>query len=99
MSGSGWKVVVMTSADISAHKHQHLQDAYAALFVAAGAPPAAIMFGEKSMAGATFSYYFNPSAAQLAASLLAQYGAVDCPAPDPTQLAVHVANRGGGAAG
>jgi hypothetical protein len=96
VSGGGWKMVVMTSADISARKNEVLRDAFAVLYIAAGAPVDAGMYDDGNFAGPTVTFYFSPRAVALAGALLAQYGAIDCSPPaNLPGLAVHVGRKGG----
>lgn len=91
-----WKKVTFTSGDIAANRHNLLHERFAAVWSAAGAPPAAIMYGPLQSRDRN-NYYFTPRAAEVAAALLQSYGAVDCSEPDTRSLAVLVKNSGAGA--
>lgn len=93
-----WKRVTIDATARAAGIGSKLQDEFAAIFMAAQAPPAAAMYGNLGATGPR-DYYFSPAAAGLASGLLAAYLAVDCPAPDTRTLVVLVNNLGAGPAG
>jgi hypothetical protein len=92
----GWKVVTLTMDDVTADKNVALQNAFVAVWTAAGAPPSAAMYGDKDISDGLYRFYFTPAAVMLTLDLLERFGAVDCPEPELRQLAVHVKSPGAG---
>jgi hypothetical protein len=91
-----WKVVTLTANDVSAGKNMALQNAFAATWMAVGAPPDAAMYGDKNIRDGLYRFYFTPAAVMLTLDLLEKFGAVDCPEPEIHKLSVHVKNSGAG---
>jgi hypothetical protein len=89
-----WKRVVIDPNSMAVEMGSRLQDEFFSAFVAAHAPPAAVMYGDLRRVGGARSYYFSPEAARLVPRLLASYMATDCPEPDVHNLAVLVDNKG-----
>jgi hypothetical protein len=87
-----WMCVSLSPADISAGLEMTLQEAFTKVWIAAGTPPDAIMYATRSARNSRC--YFTPAAVNLAQSLLATFGAVDCPEPDVHKLNVLVRNEG-----
>jgi hypothetical protein len=91
-----WKSVTFTGQDIRDGKVMRLQEQFAEIFMRAGAPAAAVMYGSGTVLRDGDICYFTPAAADLAPKLLQMYGAVDCAAPDVRFLPVLVKNSTGG---
>ena len=87
-----WKCVIFSPQGIAAGRKAALQNAFASLWMAAGAPPDAAMYGAKSVRDGRC--FFTPAAGKLAGPLLQNYGAVDCAEPDLRALIVLVKNEG-----
>ena len=88
-----WQKIAATNDDEVSGKFATLQDEFAVVFTAAGLPPEAVMYRDNETPGAG-DFYFSPRAAEIAAVLLAAYGAVECEPPDLQRLAVLVRNEG-----
>lgn len=88
-----WKKIVIASGAHEAITASRLQDEFVEIWMAAGAPPEAVMYGGMGVRQEN-DHYFTPAAAALAGALLARYGAVDCDEPDVTGLAILVKNSG-----
>jgi hypothetical protein len=69
-----------------------LQEAFEKIWIAAGAPPDAAMYGGES--ARDNRCFFTPAAVTLAQPLLSKWGAVNCPPPDTRKLIVLVRNQG-----
>ena len=74
-----WQTVTLTHEDVSAGRHERLQNEFDNLFTLSGGPKDAGMF--KSPEVNMHIYYFSPGAVRIAAQLIARYGGVDCLAP------------------
>lgn len=86
-----WMCVVFSPSEAAASQDA-LQEAFARVWMAAGAPPDAVMYGGYSVRDNRC--YFTPAAVTLARPLLLSFAAVDCPAPDTQRLTVLVRNQG-----
>src|ERR1700735_1331706 len=89
-----WKKVTLIAKDVTAGKNFQLQNEFTAIWMAAGAPSNAAMYGDMVLHDDLYRFYFTPAAVMLALPLLERFGAQDCPEPDVKQLAVHVRNSG-----
>lgn len=79
--------------DISTRKHMALQNEFEAVFIAFAAPTGAGMFQDRDHTR-SHGYYFSPNAVAIASSMLAGYGAVECPAPRQSEVGILVAHAG-----
>jgi hypothetical protein len=84
--------ITFSTHEAAAGRLGTVQEAFAAVWVAAGAPPDAIMYDAKP--ARDNRCFFNPAAVALARPLLLSYGAVDCPEPDLRTLNILVRNEG-----
>ena len=88
-----WYKVPMSWDDIAANKHTALQDAFTALFMAAGAPKDAAMFTSADIRKNVD--YFSPRAVEIAKTLIVRSGGVECPAPTRSAVDLLVGSRSG----
>lgn len=82
----------VTLPDDAAIRETILQDAFAKVWVKAGAPPEEIMYRTELSIGS--QYFFTPVAVSIARPLLLQFGGADCPEPNVGELIVMVKNEG-----
>jgi hypothetical protein len=85
----GWMRVPLSPADIAAGRENIIQDAFANVWTAAGAPPDAVMYATPALADEHFCY-FTPAAVSIARRLLLTFGAEDCAEPDIDELIIMV---------
>jgi hypothetical protein len=88
-----WMRVPLSPAEIAAGREGIIQDVFANVWTAAGAPPDAVMYTTPDLADEHFCY-FTPAAVVIARQLLSTLGGVDCPEPDLAELVVLVRNDG-----
>ncbi len=88
-----WKIVTLTNDGNGIANGSKLQDEFVKIFIAAGAPTNATMYGNKSIIEEN-SYWFSPGAVEIASPLLELFGAKECEAPDIQRLALLVRNSG-----
>jgi hypothetical protein len=79
-----WHKVILSDADITAHKHLELQNEFTGLWFAAGGPKDAGMFTSTD----SHDYFFSPGAVSMAVPILARYGSVECSAPTKSEANV-----------
>jgi hypothetical protein len=89
---ASWMCITLSVSEAAAGRQSAIQDAFANVWIAAGAPPDAAMYGGKS--ARDNRCFFTPGAVTLARPLLLSFGAVDCPEPDVRTLIVLVRNSG-----
>jgi hypothetical protein len=94
-----WKKVTLNADDIAAGVDNRLQEAFAARFIAVGAPHDAVMYGNLDTAAEGYHFFFSPAAVAIAGPLLDSYASVDCPEPAPGTFAVLVRNATTGRGG
>jgi hypothetical protein len=75
-----WYKVTMSKQDVAQDKHLDVENAFASLFLAAGAPVDAGMFGNIDVAD-EYVYLFSPAASTFFSAMLASHNAVECLAP------------------
>ena len=75
-----WFVIALTQEQVSAGHLARIIETFTDLFIAAGSPPGAAMFGASYEDGRR-DLYFNPSAAILAKDLIPLNGARPCSTP------------------
>src|SRR5688572_7794101 len=98
-----WMKVNLSQDDVASGKIMQIQEAFAAIFISAGGPPEAAMFGRSRVDAALLgdgfdadadgdngyqTLYFSPAAAQLAQKLIFQYGGILCDQPGRSALLV-----------
>ena len=88
----GWMCVTYSPQEAAAGRLSQIQEAFAKVWIAAGAPPDAAMYGSESVRD--HRCFFTPGAASLAPALLLSFGAVDCAEPDIRNLPVLLRNAG-----
>lgn len=74
-----WYKIAFSAADVASGRAIELQEKFSDLFLMAGGPSDAGMFGSASVLAN--DYFFSPAAAALAPLLMASYGATSCAAP------------------
>ncbi|MEQ8226942.1 MAG: hypothetical protein RIA64_02560 [Rhodospirillales bacterium] len=74
-----WMKFEMSSEEVKG-KFEEIQEAFAAVFIALGAPPKAAMFCDEPTTPQP-AFYFSPLAARLFPTILKTRGAVHCSAP------------------
>ena len=77
-----WKKVTLSDHDISAGRDIALEDAFSAIFKAAGAPHGAAMYGNFDTISEGHHFFFSPAAMNIASQILGSYAAKDCYEPD-----------------
>ena len=75
-----WFVIALSQEQVSAGHLSRIVETFTDLFIAAGSPPGAAMFGASREDGGS-DLYLNPSAARLAKDLIPANGARPCPPP------------------
>ena len=93
-SDMAWKKVALTLGEVASGENVRLQNAFDQIFLSNGAPKDATAYARETNAE-PFEYFYSPLAAEIAAMLLARYGAVDCDPPDVKSL-VALTRRGKG---
>jgi hypothetical protein len=91
-----WKKIVLDREQIREGIGDHIQEAFVYRVADAGWPEDAILYGSQNVGEGGQVYYFPPSAAKAAPELLSVYDAIDCPAPDLSQLKPLVVRTPGG---
>jgi hypothetical protein len=89
---ASWMRITLSISEAAAGRQSAIQDAFAKLWLAAGAPPDAAMYGGKLPRDN--DCFFTPAAVTLARPLLLSLGAVNCAPPDVRTLNVLVRNEG-----
>jgi hypothetical protein len=89
---ASWMCITLSVSEAAMGRQSVIQDAFANVWIAAGAPPDAAMYGGKLPQDNCC--FFTPAAVTLARPLLLSFGAVDCPSPDIRTLNVLVKNEG-----
>jgi hypothetical protein len=87
-----WYKVTLSHEDIAVRRGITLQESFADLFVAYGAPKGAAMFSNPTIG--IHEYYFSPAAAELAEVLIAGYSGVPCDAPTRKEVHILVSHAG-----
>jgi hypothetical protein len=87
-------VVTLTDDDITRHAHIRLQDRFAQVFVAAGAPMDAVMFGNRGPGTKGHRFYFSRKAAGMLPLTLHEWSPVSCEAPARETVSLLVGNGG-----
>ena len=82
---SGWYKVTLSVSEVASGKGIILQEQFSALFIAAGAPRDAGMFGSRDVM--LNIYYFSPGAIGFAMPLILAFAGVEC--QPPTKSEVH----------
>lgn len=75
-----WYKVDLTLGDVTRGKEIKISDEFGELFMSAGGPRGAALFG-RGMPGGDMALYFSPAAALLAKVLVAAHGGEPCQAP------------------
>lgn len=83
-----WFKITLTDNDILSLKGMELQEEFARLFAAAGAPQGTALFSAHE--GGLHEYYFSPSAAAIARAMIRRYAGVECPAPAESSVSLLV---------
>jgi hypothetical protein len=91
-----WKKIVLDGDDIRRGIGDRIQEAFVERIAEAGWPEDAIMYGNQNEWEGEQTYYFPPSAVKAAPELLSVYDAIDCLAPDLSQLKPVVFRTPGG---
>jgi hypothetical protein len=81
----GWKFVQLTDAELATGKLIKLQKEFFELCLLHDMPPNVAMYGGQGSRNRG-KYYFTPDATEIAAVLLASYGATDCEEPQVETL-------------
>jgi len=89
-----WFKIALSQKQVAANHVSRIQDGFEEVFIAAGSPKGAAMFGVSNDDGGD-DLYFNPAAAELAEDLLRANSATRCVPPlDEGKLALLVGHAG-----
>ena len=88
-----WYKIAFTEEDVEDGAPGRVEKRYQHLYAAAHSPKDAALFANE-LAAEGIEYFFSPDASQLAADLLAEFGAVPCETPDRDDVRLALGHRG-----